>query len=330
MLSWITNEWRLKLLSLGLAVLVLGAVAFSQNPPTTRPITVPLSYTVPPNIVLINPPAKTTVTISGLADVIQRADSSNVIATVDATRALPGSAVKLNIQARSLTPLSIGIPQQPAPIAVNVDTYQTVTLPVQVNARAAPGWNIDSSKTVASCTTASVPANRNPCKVVFSGPVSWETNLRAVAILQGNALGVQDALNQSVTLLNANGQLDLAERTVPATAVDVTAVDIHTEAVQGTTSAPVALVDSPPSNPPPQGYRVTAVSITPLIVTMTGDPSVIQRVRTIVLPPVDLSGSTADATFQVAIPYPSGVSGSVANATVKYSISKNPNIPPSP
>jgi YbbR domain-containing protein len=329
MRSWITNEWRLKLLSLGLAVLVLGAVAFSQNPPTTRPIRIPLSYTVPPNIVLINPPSQTTVTISGLADVIQKADSSNIIASVDATRALPGSAVKLNIQAKSLIQ-NVGIQQQPAPIAVTVDTYQTVTLPVQVNARAAPGWNLDPSKTVATCTTASVAANRNPCKVVFSGPVSWEINLKAVAVLQGNALGVQDALNQSVTLLNANGQLDLSVRTVPATTVDVTSVDIHTEAVQGTTSAPVALLDSPPSNPPPQGYRVTAVTITPLIVTITGDPGVIQRVRTIVLPPVDLSSSTSDATFQVAIPYPAGVSGSVANATVKYSISRNPNVSPSP
>jgi YbbR domain-containing protein len=324
--SWITNEWRLKLLAVGLAVLVLGAVAFSQNPPTTRPITVPLSYTVPPNIVLINPPAKTTVTITGLAAELQRADSSNVIATVDATRALPGSAVKLNILAKSLNPQSIGIQQQPAPIAVTVDTYQTLTLPVQVNVRSAPGWSIDPSKTVATCTTASVAANRNPCKVVFGGPVSWETNLKAVAVLQGNAIGVQDSLNQSVTLANANGTLDLSIRTVPATTVDVTAVDIHTEAVQGTTSAPVALVDSPPSNPPPQGYRVTAVTITPLIVTITGDPNVIQRVRNIVLAPVDLSGNTQDATFQVAIPYPNGVTGSVANATVKYSISRNPNV----
>jgi len=329
MLSWITNEWRLKLLSLGLAVLVLGAVAFSQNPPTTRQVTIPLSYTVPPNIVIINPPPRIPVTITGLADVIQKADASNIIASVDATRALPGSAVKLNIQARSLIQ-NVNIPQQPAPIAVTVDTYQTVTLPVQVNAHAAPGWNLDPSKTIASCTTASVPGNRSPCKVVFSGPVSWETNLKAVAVLQGTAIGVQDSLNQSVTLANANGTLDLSIRTVPTTTVDVTSVDIHTEAVQGTTSAPVALVDAQPSNPPPQGYRVTGIAITPQFVTITGDPTVIQRVRSIVLPPLDLSGSTSDATFQVAIPYPVGVSGSVANATVKISISRNPNVSPSP
>ena len=327
--SWITNDWRLKLLALALAVLVLGAVAFSQNPPTTRSIRIPLSYAVPPNIVLINPPSQTTVTIAGLADAIQKADSSNVVATVDATRALPGSAVKLTVRAATLIP-NVGIVQQPAQIAVTVDTYQTVTLPVQVNARAAPGWSLDPSKTLATCTTASVPENRAPCKVLFSGPVSWETNLKAVAVLQGNAIGVQDALNQPVTLQRANGPLDLSVRTVPGSASDVTSVDIHTEAVQGTTSVPVVLIDSRPSNPPPPGYRVTAVTITPQSVVITGDPTVIQRVRNIALPAVDLSGSTSDATFQVAIQYPDGVTGSVANATVKYFISRNPNVTPSP
>ncbi len=326
-MSWklVTDDWRLKLLAVGLAVLMLGAVAFSQNPPTTKSLTVPLNYTVPPNIVLINPPSKTSVTYSGLADVISHVDTNNLIATVDATRALPGTAVRLNIVAHSLD-LRVQV-QNPPPIAVTVDTYQAVVLPVQVNARAAAGWNIDPTKTVATCPGAS---NANPCKVHFSGPVSWEANLKAIATLQGNAVGVQDALNQPVTLQSANGPLDLSVRTAPATFVDVTAADIHTEAVQGTTSAPVALVDSPPSHGPPQGYRVTAIAITPLLVTISGDPNVLLRVRSIVLPPVDLSNSTSDASFQVAIPYPNGVSGLVANATVKYSISANPNVSPSP
>ena len=33
-MSWVTESWRLKLLAIGLSVLMLGAVAFAQNPPT--------------------------------------------------------------------------------------------------------------------------------------------------------------------------------------------------------------------------------------------------------------------------------------------------------
>lgn len=322
--AWITSAWRLKLLALGLAILVLAAVAFSQNPPTTRTLTVPLSYAVQPNIVLINPPSQTTVTISGLADAIQKADSSNVVATADASRALPGTA-RLNIHASVLLP-NLAIQQQPAQIAVNVDTYQTSTVPVQVNARASAGWNLDPSKTATNCSTASVPENRNPCKVVFTGPAAWQTSLKAVAVLQGTVVGVADALNQPVIMLNAGKPLDLSVRTVPATTVDVTSVDVHTEAVQGTTTAPVALVDSAPSHGPPAGYRITSITINPGSVVMTGDPNVIQRVRQIALQPVDLSGSTSDATFTVPVPCPPGVTCSVGSATITYAISKNPNV----
>jgi len=53
-------------------------------------------------------------------------------------------------------------------------------------------------------------------------------------------------------------------------------------------------------------------------------------VRNIALPAVDLSKSTSDATFTVPIPYPNGVSGDVQTATIKYSISPNPNASPTP
>ena len=47
-LGLITDSWRLKLIAFGLAVLMLGVLAFSQNQPTTRSLTVGLNYTVPP------------------------------------------------------------------------------------------------------------------------------------------------------------------------------------------------------------------------------------------------------------------------------------------
>jgi len=65
-------------------------------------------------------------------------------------------------------------------------------------------------------------------------------------------------------------------------------------------------------------------------VILSGDPAALGRIRSITLPAVDLSGRTSDATFQVAIPYPDGISGSAANAKITYSISANPNVSPSP
>ena len=326
-MNWtlVTNEWRLKLLAVGLAILMLGTLAFSQNQPTTNHIDVGLNYTVPPNIILINPPAKTTVYYSGLAAVINRVNDSNLIASVDATRALPGSAVKLNVTAKSL--ISDVLVQNPPPIAVTVDTLQKVEVPVLVNARAAAGWSIDPTKTVATC-----PAGQgiSPCKVHFNGPVSWENNLRAVTSVPGQVVGKNDYLNQPVQLQNGTSNLDLSVRTVPTPSIDVTAVDIHVEAFAGTTSASVPLVASQPSHLPPPNYQITGVTTTPPLVTISGDPAILVRIRNISLPAMDLSNRTSDATFQVQIPYPSGVTGDATTATVKFSISANPNVAPSP
>ena len=46
-MNLILEDWRLKLLAIGLGVLMLGAVAFSQNPPTTGSLAVQVSYTLP-------------------------------------------------------------------------------------------------------------------------------------------------------------------------------------------------------------------------------------------------------------------------------------------
>ena len=320
----ILEDWRLKLLAVGLAVVMLGAVAFSQNPPTSGSLTVNLNYTVPANLILINPPVTATVTYSGLADVIKKVNTFNLTAFVDVTHAKPGAAVALNITPHT-TIAGLNV-QTPPPIVADIEVMQGKDLPVQVITRAAPGWSV--TKAVAICPGASQP---NPCVLRFTGPASWESSLVANVIFGAPvSVGSIDSPNQPVQLQNSNGPLDQTLHTVPPISLDYTSVSIHIEAAPGSTSSTVALVDSPPSNPPPAGYRITAITISPLTVIIAGDAAVLARIQSIVLPPVDLSGRTSDATFQVAIPYKAGVSGNVQTATVKYSISANPNVSPTP
>ncbi|MHB8589734.1 MAG: CdaR family protein [Candidatus Dormibacteraceae bacterium] len=326
-MSLITDDWRLKLLAVGLAVLMLGAVAFSQNPPTTRTLQIPLNYTMPPNLILIKPPTKTIVTYSGLADVISSVTPDRLVAVVDATHASPGPAVKLNVTASS-TIAGVNV-QNPGQIVVNIDSLVADPLPVQVIAHAAPGWSV--TKAVAMCPGG---LKVNPCTVQFVGPQSWGTpvNLKAVvdfsAPVQANTY---DTPNEPIELQNSNGAVDLSScTTVPCAKLDVTAAAIHIDAQTGVTSSTVALVDAPPSNPPPSGYRVTGVTIDPVTLIIIGDPIVLGKIQRITLPPVDLSKSNSTATFKAQIPYPAGVSGSVGVATITYQIAANPNVSPSP
>ena len=97
-MSWVTDSWRLKLAAIGLAVLMLGAVAFAQNPPTFKTLTVSgFQWTIPTGLIVINAPTKTTVRVTGLADTIQTMTADRLIGTFDLSKVSPGPAVKVNL-----------------------------------------------------------------------------------------------------------------------------------------------------------------------------------------------------------------------------------------
>ena len=322
----ITDDWRLKLLALALAVLLLGAVAFSQNPPTIKTLQVQISYTLPTanNLIVLNPPTKATVVVTGLADTLATLTSTNpgVTANFDLTRTDPSPAAKATL---TITPRLAGVTvQNPSvPYVLDVDTLAPKTLTVSVRiTRVDAGWQVTKSE--ARCPD-------TPCQVTFVGPASWETGLNAYADFTTPVNNNDyDVLTQPVLLVQNNSPVDLTRPTVPLASLDPSSVEIRIEAKTGTTSRSVALVDSPPTHPPAQGYRVIGVTISPIDVVIAGDANALSLIKYIQLTPVDLTGHTSNATFQVSIPYPNGIIGTVQTATITYQIAPNPNASPSP
>jgi YbbR domain-containing protein len=318
--SWITDDWRLKLLALGLAVLMLGAVAFSQNPPTSIPLKVGINYSVPPGLVLINPPKQTTVTVQGLADLVSAANFGNTVATADVSKAAStGPSVKVNLVGKSVIN---GLSVQATPISLNIDTRSVVQLPVVARfpRGAAQGWQI--TKQEAQCA-----APPPPCTVTFDGPASWQDNLKAYADYPVPVAGSSNILPGVQVVWEQNGTpIDLTVYTVPKVGLSINTVTIDVEAKSGTTSRQVTLIDAPPSNPPPTCYRVTNIVIDPSAIVISGPSDAVPNITTITLPAVDLSSHTSDSTFRIAIPaLPAGVTGTATTARVTYSISRNPS-----
>jgi len=324
-MNLITDDWRLKLLAVGLAVLMLGAVAFSQNPPTTKSFLVPLNYTMSKDLVLINPPSQASVTVSGPADAIASLTVKQLVAGVDATRATPGPAVKLNVVAHAL--VGNVIVQNPQPFVANIDRLSPDKLTVETVYRPAAGWQV-TKPPQAQCP-------QSPCVVTFSGPASWEVNLKAVATFPSPIDGTTvDWPTVPVVLKQGSVTLDESTltETVPTSFLDISNVNLHAEAQTGTASRSVALVDSNPSHGPPPGYHVTGVTINPITVVLTGPEVELATIQSITLPTVDLSGQTSTYTARVTIPYPNpkDITGSVPTASITYQIQPNPAVSPSP
>jgi YbbR domain-containing protein len=304
---------------------MLGAVAFSQNPPTTRTLTVPLIYRLAPNptIIVTSGPSSINVTFSGLADVIGPVRPDNITAFADATTVSPGPAVKLNVSATS-TIAGVNF-SNPAPIVVSIDQLKTVEVPVEVVIpHVDPGWTV--TKTVASC-----PPNPSPCKVHFSGPASWETQIRAIVTYATPInLNSQDSQNWPIRLQNSSGQINLARQTYPQLGLDVTSVAVHVEAQQGSSFTTVPLVAAAPAQPPPPQYQLIGITVSPASVVISGDPATLSKIQRITLPAVDLSAATSTVKVSVSILYPDNVTGNQATATITFIIQRNPNVTPSP
>jgi YbbR domain-containing protein len=324
-MSLITESWRLKLLALGLSVLMLGAVAFAQNPPTFRTLTVsPIQYTIPDNLIVINAPTRTTVRVTGLADAIQALNANSLVASFDLTKATAGPAVKVNLSVTSLVGV-VSVQNPSVPFILNIDQRKTVPLTVQVRyPRVAPGWVV--TKAEAACPN-------TPCVINFEGPAGWETKLNAYADFAAPVQNDKtDAPNLSVTLEQNGTLLDVSNflKTAPNSSLSPAAVEVQITAKTGTTSKQVVLIDSPPTHGPPSGYRITGIAINPIATVITGRADILAKIATLSLPAVDLGGNTSDVSFRMTVPYPSGVAGSVVTARVTYLISANPNAQPTP
>jgi YbbR domain-containing protein len=317
----ITDSWRLKLLAVALAVLMLGAVAFSQA--NTRTIQVNMSYkNLPADLVLVAPPLQIGLSVSVPNDFVLV--SSSVTASADLAHVKKGSAISVPITVSS-TDIRIGI-QPPPPITVNVDNLVSKQLDIQVlTPNIATGWNV--TKAVAQCGNSPVP-----CQVTFTGPAALAASLSAyVNDPDQIAAGSTYSNGQTVLFRQNSRSIDLSKvSTTPQITWDPPTVTAHVEAQRGTASTQVTLVDDAPTRRPPAPYRVTNIAVEPLSVLCTGPADGIARLTAITLPAVDLGGSTSNVSFNVRIPLPEGVTCSQPTVKVTYAISINPNVQPTP
>jgi YbbR domain-containing protein len=320
--SLIVNDWRLKLLSLGLATALLVAVAWSQFPVTTQTFDAPINYnSAPSGLTVVSPPALTKVTLSGLA-----ADLRATVVTADAdlSKIKKGEAVTLTPTVR-VTGSHVTV-QTIRPLTLVVDDLITRQFDVTVDATYVDGWT-PTKTPQAICGNA-----LQSCQVTVIGPATI-LNALAVYVTVADPINSTSRELQSVVKFRQKAvTVDLGKvTTIPAIGWTPQTVTAHVEAKQGTETVQVALVDALPSAPPPSGYHVTAITIIPQLITITGSPDLLTGIDRIYLGAVSLAGYTSDHTFTIRIPSPDPSLQLSANvATVTYSIAKNPAVSPTP
>jgi len=280
-LSWIVANWRLKLLALVLAVGLLMAVAFSENPVEARTVPVGVQYVNKPDaLVIVQPPPKVNVSVFGLRDAVERVQSSAVGVTVDLTGAKAGPNQTFYGRIKVI---GTGVTAQSDPVAVllTIDTYERALLDIEVRLPDSPVTGIKINNKVALC-----PGSRDPCKEPVSGPASTLEGLRAFVRYDtpiSNA-GSFDSPSQPVQFEKNGKVIDLRSiNTSPVISIEQPTVAVHIDSAGGTQSKQV-IIYAKVINQAPCG-SVVNVDVAPSSVSLFGPIDQISKIGSIGLDP---------------------------------------------
>lgn len=320
-LGFLTDHWRLKLLSAFLAVVLFGTVAFAQNPITVRTLHVPISsYQITDqNLVLINNyPRFVVVQVVGLADAINPLHADDVSATMDLSKVTapngPPQQVQVSVNVRTVAP-GVTLQESSVPVLVTVDSITTTSLAIDVRDQTTTGVTVTGTVIHAHGTT-------NPVSTVsVTGASSIVDGLKAFVDLkqiEGNA----EFPDAQVEFQDKTGKtIKWPPPTIPLGSVDIPSVDVKVTTQRQQQQEQIAAAIPPITTDPACGYAVAAVDVSPKLVTLTGDVGSLSAAgATISLNPVDITGATGTVVSRQKIVAPAGTTASPTTVTVTVTI----------
>jgi len=319
-MSWIVHNWQMKLLALVLSLGLFSAVAFAQNPIIITPVKAPVSYdNLSPGQSIFSAPVSQPVNVTGLTQNVRIAGPNSVTVHVDCSRLKNGTQVVVGHPRVSVP--NIGTIEDQIPFQITVDDRVTVTVPVEARIQYAEGWMPVADKIVVT-----------PSKLTFVGAASELKDVKAF-VKPASPIAASSADIPSLPIqLEKNGRpFPTPTDTIPATTIDSTLnASLHVEAQRPNQIRRVPLVETP-TGTPAAGYRITALTIDPLFVDLTGSVDDLANINSVILAPVSVDGQSATFSRPVRLnTLPPNITSSVGSVSVTITIQKNPIVQPSP
>jgi YbbR domain-containing protein len=329
MRKWVLDNWQLKLLAVVLAAGLLLAVAFQENPITNRQVSANVAYeNLAPNLMLVDFPRNVQIVLLGTNSALSAVTSAGVRLRADLKGLGPG---RHDLTARPTLPSGSAVTtlQNQFPLTVSIDNRVDVNLPIAVRVTYGPGWQqVPDKAPKASPGTVSISAPAG-----FVGQSGTPDAVQAFVLItdpvQANTLDLGNLLIQ----FEKGGKTVAfpADRTLPVSGYTPPNVTVHVDAQKPNVTRETTLIETP-SGTPAAGFRVSAVSINPLFVKVTGPANVLAPLDTIDLGAIDVTGRSQSFSQRVSVGgvLPGGVIADTAFATVTITIVQNPAVHPTP
>ena len=319
--GWIVTNWRLKLLSLVLAVGLLSGVAFSENPPTFDTVSVRVDYrNLPQGLVVTNPTTSVDVPVAGFRGDVLRYKQSSAGVTIDLSHAQAGPRQIYMARPRLDLP-GLTFRQTTIPISLNIEPVATRELDIDVRIqKRAPGIAVIPERTYATCGNAN-----DHCRVSVTGPASVVANLTAYADYDVpiTTAATGSSPNQPIKFEEKGVAIDLnrSPRTIPPISwtPEVVTVLVTTQGGTQTKTVPVSVKVQ---GVQACGYQITSVDVLPNLVTVNGPVDAVSRINGVSIDPINISGLTASQRLVRGVVTGAGVVADPSQVTVSMNVSQ--------
>jgi len=304
-LDFLLRNWPLKLGAILLATVLYSGLVLAQNvrtftgevpvdfirPPTgatliseLEPVTV-IRYRAPLDVGVVGP---------------DRFRATVDLSTVEAKAGGPPVSVPITLIALDQRIQIVDF--QPREEQVQLDPVEERDMPVTVTMGTIPD------------TVTVGPPNVDPQTVTIRGASSRVDSVSQVLArvpIDASALNVDRDVD--LVAVDANGNQ------VPNIEIDPQRVHVTITVAQQLATRTLPVVPQLTGTPAP-GYRISSVSVDPLVVTVSGEASVVSQLQSASTAPLDVTGRTSDLEAEVGLALPNGVTVSGSD-TVRIMLS---------
>jgi YbbR domain-containing protein len=317
--GFVTRNWRLKLLATVIAVVSWAGVVYAGNPPGIKAVTVavpqdPIVNPLPSPYVLVAPIPDITVDIAGTQDHLNSYSGRSLQVRVDYAAIRQVGFVNLPVTVTNTDP-NCEIDHAPTLVTADVDKTAVSTASVQliISHDPPPGFAV-STETV------------TPGTVTITGPEHEFSGLQVRATV--NLSDQRANYSASVNLIPYDSQgHQITDVNVSPSSADIE-ITVNSVTTERTTAVTLGTIRGQPAS----GYEIASISISPLVVTLTGSQVTLNdpALDDVVTDAIDVTGLTSTRTFNVGIVVPGGVTADPTTVLVTVTIVALPLPSPTP
>lgn len=294
-MSWIVTNWQLKLLSLVLAVGLVGAVAFSQNPPVFDTAAVHVEFAnPPPDLVVLDPPTTINVPVAGLRDAVTQYKNTAAGVRINLANATAGPNQLFAVTPKIDVP-GVTVRSRVGPIRLTLEPQDTRLLDIEIRTpKASPGIAVIPEKTYATCGN-----SNDRCQVSVTAATSVVNSLKAYVDFDVslNAAYTSITPNEPIKFEMNDRAIDLQKdvKSLPPATSTPSNVTVKVATNGGTLTRTVG-VGVRVAGTQACGYAISGTDVQPSpFATVTGPVDLVTKLTTLNIDPIDISGLTSPA-----------------------------------